>query len=158
MRSCILPSEKVPVAVSCTLVRLAMEGFGGVIAIELRVAEVTLTVVDPETPSLVAVMVALPTPRPVTWPNGSTIANASFEEVQLTVFVRSSVVPSERFPVAVSCTLKPLAVEGSGGVITIELRIADVTVTVVDPETPALLAVMVAVPGRSADTKPPVAT
>ena len=49
VRSCILPSEKVPVAVSCTLVRLAMEGFGGVIAIELRVAEVTLTVVDPET-------------------------------------------------------------------------------------------------------------
>jgi len=72
--------------------------------------------------------------------------------------VRSSVVPSEKVPVVVSRTLKPLAVEGFGGVIKIELRIGDVTVTVVDPETPALLAVMVAVPGRSADTKPPVAT
>jgi hypothetical protein len=82
-------------------------------------------------------MVALPPPVPVTRPVGSTVAIASSVEVQLTVFVRSSVVKSEKVPVAVSCTLKPLAVEGFGGVIAIEVRTAGVTVTMVDPVTPA---------------------
>jgi hypothetical protein len=31
----------------------------------------------------------------------------------------------------------PLAIEGFGGVIVIDVRVAAVTVTVVDPETPA---------------------
>jgi hypothetical protein len=61
----------------------------------------------------------------------------SDDELQLAVEVKSSVVPSEKTPVAVSCTLVPLAIEGFGGVIVIDARVAAVTVTVVDPDTPA---------------------
>jgi hypothetical protein len=82
-------------------------------------------------------MVAIPTPVPVTRPEGLTVARPFDEEVQLAVEVKSSVVPSEKTPVAVSCTLVPLAIEGFGGVIVIDVRVAAVTVTVVDPDTPA---------------------
>jgi hypothetical protein len=70
------------------LVPLAIEGFDGVTVIEVRTAAVTVTVVDPETPACVAVMVAVPTPVPCTRPVGSTVAIASAEEVQLTKFMR----------------------------------------------------------------------
>jgi hypothetical protein len=65
---------------------------------------------------------------------------ASDDEVQLTVFLRSCMLPSEKIPVAVSGTvvLVPWAeIMGFVGVITIEARTAEVTVIVVDPETPA---------------------
>jgi hypothetical protein len=42
VRSCVLPSEKTPVAVSCKLVPFGIEGLGGVIWIELRTAAVTV--------------------------------------------------------------------------------------------------------------------
>ena len=46
-RTCVLPSEKVPVAVSCGVVPLATEELGGVIVIDLSVAAVTVTWVLP---------------------------------------------------------------------------------------------------------------
>ena len=61
-----MPSEKFPVAISCSLVPLGIEELGGVIVIEVRVTGSTATVVDPDTPSKVAVMVALPAAPPVT--------------------------------------------------------------------------------------------
>jgi hypothetical protein len=61
----------------------------------------------------------------------------SDEEIQLAEVVKSSVVPSEKFPVALSCTVVPLAIEELCGFTVIEVRIADVTVTVVEPVTPA---------------------
>jgi hypothetical protein len=66
-----------------------------------------------------------------------TVACASDEEVQLAESVRFSVVPSEKFPVAVSCAVVPLGIEEVGGVTVIDSRIAAVTVTVAVPETPA---------------------
>jgi hypothetical protein len=96
--------------------------------------------VDPVTPTLVAVMVAVPTVLVVTEPPRPalpTTATMMSDECQAAVCVRSSVVKSEKFPVAVSCTVVPLASEGFTGVITIEVRTAGVTVTMVDPVTPA---------------------
>jgi hypothetical protein len=61
----------------------------------------------------------------------------SDEEIQPALVVRSSVVPSEKVPVAVSCMVVPLGIEECGGVTAIDLRIAAVTATVVDPVTPA---------------------
>ena len=81
-----VPSEKFPVAVSCSLVPLESEGFVGVTVIEVSTAAVTVTVVLPDTPSRVAVIVALPIPVPVTRPGLSvlpTVAIASDDEVQL---------------------------------------------------------------------------
>ena len=83
-----VPSEKVPVAVSCRELRWATEGFVGVTAIEVRTAEVTVTVVAPDTPPRVAAIVALPTPIPVTrpWLPGAslTVASDGAEEIQAT--------------------------------------------------------------------------
>jgi hypothetical protein len=47
------------------------------------------------------------------------------------------VVPSEKTPVAVNGALVPLAMEKPVGVTVIEVRVAAVTVTVVEPVTPA---------------------
>ena len=81
-----MPSEKFPVAVSCSLVPLESEGFVGVTVIPVSTAAVTVTVVLPDTPSRVAVIVALPIPVPVTRPGLSvlpTVAIVSDDEVQL---------------------------------------------------------------------------
>ena len=112
-----------------------------------------MTVVEPETPACVAVMVALPTATPVTTPVGSTVAGPV--EVQLNKgAARGCMLPSENVPVAVSCTLVPLAMDGFGGVTVIDVRTAAVTVTVVEPVTPACVAVTVPLPSLAPVTKP----
>lgn len=60
VKSCVLPSWKTPVAVSCSLVPAAREGLAGVPEIERRVAEITVKLADAWTEPLLAVMVALP--------------------------------------------------------------------------------------------------
>jgi hypothetical protein len=126
--------------------------------IEVRIAAVVVTVVEPDTPNRVAVMAALPTPLPVTTPwlpvALLTGATEGLEETQLAKFVKSWVVPSEKFPVANSCSLVPLAIEGLGGVMVIELSDASVSVTVVDPDTPPTIATMVALPTARPATRP----
>jgi hypothetical protein len=61
VRVCVDPSEKVPVAVSCTLVPLAIEGFTGLIVIDWRIAAVTVRLVEPVIVACAALMVVLPT-------------------------------------------------------------------------------------------------
>ena len=135
-----VPSEKVPVALSCTELRWAMEGFVGVTTIEVSTAEVTVTVVVPDTPAKVALIVALPAALPVTRPwLGAVLLTATTdgaEETQVTNAVRFWVVPSEKSPVAMSCRLVLLAIEIFGGVIVIALSTTDVTVKVVAADTP----------------------
>lgn len=108
--------------------------------IAVRAADVTVTVVVPETPAKVALIVALPAALPVTRPwLGAvllTAATEAAEEAHVTNGVRFSVVPSEKSPVAVSCWFVPAAIETLGGVIVIEVSAADVTVRVVAPDTP----------------------
>jgi hypothetical protein len=82
----------------------------------------------------------------------------TFDEVQLTVFLRFCVLPSEKTPVAVRFTVPFTLRVGFAGVITIEVRIAPVTVTVVAPDTPACVAVMVALPTAVPVTMPLGAT
>ena len=88
MRSSELPSLKVPVAVSSTVLRRAIEGFGGVTVSEVSVAPVTVTVVEAWMPSRVALIEVLPTLRAVTNPwvpcASLTCAIALLSEVQLT--------------------------------------------------------------------------
>jgi len=72
--SCVLLSEKVPVAVSCSVVLRAMTEVAGVTAIDTRVAELTVRVVEPvrvaepEMLPEVAVIVAVPAATGVTCP------------------------------------------------------------------------------------------
>ena len=128
-------------AVSCSVVPLAIEEFDGVTTIAISTGCVIVTVVAPDTPASVAVIVVLPAAVPITTPwlpaALLTVAIDPTEEAQVTNAVRSWVVPSEKIPFAVNCSLVPLAIEEFGGVIVIEVSTAAVTVTVVVPDTPA---------------------
>ena len=157
-----VPSEKVPIAVRCSKLCWAMEGLVGVTAIEVRTAEVTVTAVAPDTPAKVALIIALPTAVPVTTPwLGAVLLTAATngaEEAQVTNAVRFWVVPSEKSPVAMSCSLVFAAIAELGGVIVIPVSTADVTVTVVAPDTPAWVAVIVALPTPVPVTSPMLLT
>ena len=95
----------------------------------------------------------LPTPLPIAKPVLLTVTWGE-EEAQVTNGVRSWVVPSEKFPVALSCSLVPAAIEELAGVMSIEVSTASVTVTVVAPDTPPRVAVIGALPTAFPVTKP----
>ena len=114
---------------------------------------VTVSVAVPDIPSLVAVIVVLPTPEPVATPDADTVATAVLLDVQVTVRP-VSVVPFASFNVAVNVDVEPLAtVAVVGATVTVATGTA-VTVTVPEPETPSLVAVIVAVPGINPKTAP----
>jgi hypothetical protein len=156
--SLLVPSEKNPIAASCREVPVASNELGATILIAFKVAAVTVALVAAETPLMAAVIVAVPAPKPVSNPSLPvtllTVATSGAEEIQLTDVVRSWVVPSEKFPVAVRFTVVPLGREGFGGLIVIEVRVAAVAVIDVVPETPVWVAVTVAVPTPIAVTSP----
>src|SRR5437667_6247745 len=123
-----------------------MLGFVGVTAIEVRVAAVTVSVVLPETPPKVAVIVVVPAAtdvaRPCDPPALLIVATAVLDELQVTWVVRSCVVLSLKVPVAVNCWVNPSGRPGLVGVTAIETRVALVTVSVAQPETVLNLAVL----------------
>ena len=114
------------------------------------------------TPFRAALMVVDPTATPVASPFEpaalETVAVVGADEVQVAWLVMSWWVLSENVPVAVNCCVVPLAIEGLGGVTAMDWRVAEVTVTLVEPWTFKLVAVMVAVPGAIAVTSPPLET
>ncbi len=71
-----------------------MLGSVGVTSIVDRVAAVTVSVVLPETPPKVAVIVVVPAATDVARPALSIVAKAVFEELQVTWVVKSCVVKS----------------------------------------------------------------
>ena len=106
MRSWVLPSEKTPVAVSCRLVPLAIDGFTGVIVTDFKVT-ITDSPVDPLTGPEIVLNVAEMVEVPPLWPSATPLeliaATAVFDELQVTKLVRSRVVPSLYVPVALNC-------------------------------------------------------
>jgi hypothetical protein len=100
VRFWVVLSENVPVAVNCCVVPKAIRCTDGSMAMETRVALVTVNVVVPEMlPVVVAVMAILPGAAEVAnpWEPGAllTFATAGSEELQITSVVRSCVVLSE---------------------------------------------------------------
>jgi hypothetical protein len=117
--------------------------------------EVTDTTLVPLLPSLVAVMVAEPTPTPVTSPELLTVASAVALLPQLTDR------PVSGFPlasrgVAVSWTVPPTATEAGLGVTDTEATdtLEAVTVILAVPLAPPAAAVIVAVPAETPVTRP----
>src|SRR5207249_3389077 len=99
VRSCIVLSLKVPVAVNCRVGRIAMLGLVGITAIGVRVAAVTVSVVCPEAAPKVAVIVMGPpaatdVAKPCDPPALLIVATAVLDELQVTWVVRSCVVKS----------------------------------------------------------------
>jgi hypothetical protein len=93
--SCVVPSAYVPVAVNCWVVPLAMEGSGGVTAMDWSVAAVTVMETVPVTLPTVAVTVTAPGATPVTRPALETVALLVSDDVQDAVLVTSLVELSE---------------------------------------------------------------
>ncbi len=96
-------------AIKVSLLPSATLGAGGVIAIDTKVAAVTVTVVAPvsEPHTLatlqVAVIVVVPVPTVLMSPLLLTVAAAGFEEVQVRSALKFCVEVSEKVPVAVNC-------------------------------------------------------
>ncbi len=150
VRSWVVLSEYIPVAVYCKVNPLGRLWFVGVTSIELSVAAVTVSWVFPDLPSKAAVMVVEPTLMAVASPSVPaallTATTVSLEEVHATCVVRSWVVLSEYMPVAVNCKVNPLAMLWMAGVTSIELSVAAVTVNEVSPKTLSRLALIVVEP------------
>src|SRR6266536_3794645 len=123
-----------------------------------RFAAVTVSVVLPETPPKVAVIVVVPAAtdvaRPCDPPALLIVATAVLDELQVTWVVRSCVVLSLKVPVAVNCWVNPSGRPGLVGVGAIVDRVAAVTVSVVLPETPPKVAVIVVVPAATDVARP----
>ena len=79
---------------NCCVVPLAIEGFAGVTAIEVKLAAVTVKPVEPLIDPEVALIVADPVATPVTTPALVMVATVVVLEDQVTVLVRSCVVLS----------------------------------------------------------------
>ena len=135
--SWVVESEKVPVAVNCSVVPKASDGSVGVISMETKLASVTLSVVLPLSPlaESVAVIATLPAAtalaRPLLAASLPTVAIVSSADVQSTCAVMSWVVKSEKIPVAVNCVVMLIAAVGSVGVMLNSVNTAEVTVSVV---------------------------
>lgn len=92
--TCVLPSEYVPCADSCSVVPAV--GFNEVpeTAMDVNVAWPTVTAKVPETPSMVAVIVTLPALMAETSPLPATVAIVESEAFHVTWDVRDASVPS----------------------------------------------------------------
>ena len=135
-----------PVATKVCVRPMGIVAVAGVTAIELSVAAVTVKVAEPDLPLKVAVIVAVPTDRPVAIPGETTVATAMVPELQVTRLLMSTLVPSEYAPVATKRCVRPMGTVAVNGVTTIELSVAAVTVRMAEPDLPLKVAVIVAVP------------
>ena len=118
----------------------------GLMAIETRAATVTVRTVEPVTVPEVALMVVVPIPVLVASPVLFTVAVEALSDAQVTLDVRSCVLPSVNVPAAVNCCVVPSATEGFVGVAAIDTSTAAVTVKLVLPLIEPELAVIMAEP------------
>jgi hypothetical protein len=94
VRSAVVPSVKVPVAVNCSVRPSAMLGLAGVRAIDVRTAGLTVKVVAALIEPSVAVMVVEPVASAWATPALEMVATEAFADAQTTDVVRLAVDPS----------------------------------------------------------------
>jgi hypothetical protein len=136
------------VAVNGCVAPTAIVGLAGLILIEVRVAGVTCSEVEPLMEPFFAAIVVAPTPALLARPVALIVAIMAAEEDQVVrgEEVRSWVELSVKVPVAVNCCVSPLAIDGWAGVTVIETKAAGVTVSGTEPEVEPKVAVMVTLP------------
>jgi hypothetical protein len=96
----------------------------------------------------------MPNPTLLDTPCELTVATPEFVVLQVTEFVRSSVLPSVYVPVAFKACVVPSANEEFAGVMTRETNVGCVTVTGVEPVIDPEAAVTVAVPMLAPVSRP----
>ena len=126
------------------------------IAMDCSVAAVTVRAKVLEvTPACAAVILLEPVPIAEASP-AINVAAAAFEELHVAELVRFWVVPSLNVPVAVNCSVVPLAIEAFGPLIVIEVSVAAVTAKANMFEvTPFCVAVMLLEPTAAPASRPP---
>jgi hypothetical protein len=115
---------------------------------------VTVAVVLPVTPLIMAETVVVPPPCPVAKPPDEIAATAVFDELQVTLDVTSAVVPLPYVAVAANCCVAPLAKLGLEGVTAMVVSVSATTVNVALPVCPLNAAEIVVFPGEPAVAKP----
>ena len=140
-----VPSLKVPVAVSCCVEPAATEEFAGVMATDTRVPEPMVTEVEPVTPDEVAERVSVPAFLACKMPVLRILANCGFEECQETV-AKLEVLPSLYTPVAVNKREVCFSTRAFAGEIVIDTSLTVEIVSVVEREAAPEAAVMVVLP------------
>src|SRR5216684_3780152 len=144
--TCVELSLNVPVAVNCCVAPLVIEGFAGVTAMEVSVAGVTVSSVEPVMLPLVAEIVEVPVPTAVPSPVLLIVATVAVAEAHAAL-PSTCVELSLNVPVAVNCCVAPLGIDGFAGVTAMEVSVAAVTVsTAVFEVTPLCVAVMLVEP------------
>jgi hypothetical protein len=141
----VVPFASFVVAVKLTVAPTEMLGVKGLTVTVATGAGVTVTVADPDLPSLVAVTVAVPGLTPVTTPVVETVATPDALVVHVTVRP-VSVLLLASLRVAVSGEVVPCTTETELGATVTEATGIGLTVTLADPDLPSLVAVIVALP------------
>src|SRR5258708_9389037 len=100
------------------------DGFAGVSSIDVSVAAVTVSVVDPVTLPLAALIVVVPAFNADADPVVPIVAVAVLVDAHVVLFVRFCVVPSLYVPVAVNCCFPPATTDGFAGVSAIDVSVA----------------------------------
>jgi len=156
--SCVLLSEKVPLAVNWLVSPFAMFALVVVTAIDASVAAVTVTVFVPERVPAVALTVAEPAATDVASPLEPAalliVATEPGEELQVTADDISCVLLSEKVPVAVNWLVPPFAMFGLVVVTAIDVSVAAVTVNAFVPETFPTAAVITVEPAATDVARP----
>jgi hypothetical protein len=151
--SWVLLSLKVPVAVNCLVVPTAVLEFAGVMAIDTRVAAVTVSDAVPLTVPDAAVIVVVPVPVLVANPVASMLAT-EVEEEDHAIEVSNWTLPSSKLPTAVNWWAVPSAMDGIAGLTAMETRCAGTTVNVLVSLNAPTVAVMVVEPAATVVAKP----
>jgi len=149
----VAPVPSFVVAESCWVDPTLRVALGGSTAIDATGTGVTVSVAEPVLVSLVAMIFAEPTATAVTRPVDDTVATPGFSDAQLTTLpVRLLPLPSR--VVAVACVDWPNTMDDEPSVTFTDATGIASTLSEAFPVFPSLAAVMDAVPGETAVTRP----
>ena len=158
VKSCWLPSSKVPMARNCSAVVNGIEPLAGSTRIETNVVLNTVSSVEslsePKAAEIVVVPSAKTLAKPWLPPALLIVATAGLLLLHVAVVVKSCLLPSVKLPVAVNCGVFPAPIEGWTGVTVIDTSVGGVVVNVVEPLTEPELAVIVVMPGSDVLASP----
>src|SRR6266581_208663 len=147
------PAASLVTAVSCTVPPTYRFGAAGLTVTAATGTRLTVTLVVPLCPSLVAVIVTAPAATPVTSPAADTVAIAGFELAHATTRPVSTF-PAASLVTALSCTVPPTYRFGAAGLTVTAATGTRLTVTLVVPLCPSLVAVIVTAPAATPVTRP----
>lgn len=134
VRFCVVPSPKVPIALQNSDVPCAICGVVQLTAIDTRGDAVTVNAAGGEvTPPSAAVMLVVPLATPRAAPLEFTVATLVSDDAQVAIPVRFWVVALLKVPVAAYCTLPAGVMVLLPGVTAIDVSVALLTVSSVEP-------------------------